>query len=421
MKFKSFLLASVLATTLLTGCGRDIEGLTPDMNSVGILSTEPSNREMDALNSVNRAIDFATGSKNTQNNSNVKFYIDGPEAYPALESLLEGAKESFLLEVFIFTNDYTGRKFADALVRKAKQGVEVKVLYDFFGNSNVKLMNYMAQNGVHVETYNKQVLTSKGINITHRKVFIADGERAMTGGMNIGDEYATGQWHDTMMSYEGEAVKETLKEYIYDWKSASGKPSPKMTSYLTKEFPKTENKQYPLRVTVTSPKEVNKKEDIQRTMFAAIDAAKDNVKISMPYLSDDNLVKHLSIAAKRGVKVTALIPEENDQKAFVVLNQISVNDLIKAGATVYRGSYNHSKVISVDNVWTTIGSCNGDYRALHINQELNVSISDPEFTADFNRRFFEHHISNSKQGLVKKIAWYKKPLYSFLEALDKYL
>ncbi len=420
---KSSFFALVISSILLAGCGNPINSL----NNVSGVSAQSFVTPVNIDNiGINNSIDFATGTKNTFNNINVKFFMDGKNAYPALENLIMGAKESLYIEVFQFNNDFTGRKFADALVNKHKEGVEVKVLYDFVGNTDVKLMNYMAKNGVHIETYNKQVFTSKGTNITHRKVFIADGLRAMTGGMNIGEKYAH-EWHDTMMSYEGEAVKDTLKEFFADWKRAGNKLSKLMQKAMDNPIQiKTDEKKYPLRVTVTSPKEVDKKEDIKRMMVAAIDSAKDNVKIAMPYFSDDEFIEHLILAKKRGIKVTALMPKDNNQKLFDLVSTNTTNQLVVGDVEVFRTgakdhTFSHSKVLTVDNTWTTIGSCNADRRAFHINQELNVAISDPEFAQEVNRIFFDSLIQNAEKGTYKDIPWYKKPLFSFVEGFDDFL
>ncbi|MBC7473243.1 MAG: phosphatidylserine/phosphatidylglycerophosphate/cardiolipin synthase family protein [Candidatus Sericytochromatia bacterium] len=413
----------VLVSMLLIGCGQQLP-LT-SVNSLGVITAQSvDDASTNNLQNINNAIDFATSTKSSTNNYNVKFYMDGKNAYPAMEELIVNAKESINIELYIFKDDYTGKRFADALVQKVKEGVEVNLIYDYLGNTNVKVMNYMAKNGVRIETYNKELLTKTGVNISHRKIFIADGQRAIIGGMNIGEEYES-KWHDTMVSYEGDAVKATLKEFIYDWNKASGS---KLTTLMQKalENPivaKDELKKSPLRVAVTSPKEQGKKIAIKRMFLSAIDTAKDNIKVAMPYFSDDDFINHLLNAKKRGVKVTALMPSKSDQKLFDILSTVTTNQLVQGGVEVFRtgvkdNTFSHSKVMTVDNVWTTLGSCNADYRAFNDNQELNIGISDPEFTQNINKEFFGYHIDNSEKGQFKKIPWYKKPFYSLIEGLD---
>lgn len=415
------ILISILAALSISACDNNLNLTSLEENN--LISAQSSQIDTSNLESLDRLIDFSTGTKRTYNNYNLKFYIDGPEAFPAIKNFILNAKKSIYMETFIFKNDYTGREFADALIQKAKEGVEVKFLHDHLGNTDIKLMNYMLKNGVHVEAYNKSIITSKGANITHRKVLVIDGKVALTGGMNIGNEYSTGQWHDTHMSFEGEAVTDMLKEFIYDWKSTGAKITPKMYEALNTKFVKTENKTYPMRVTVTSPHEKGKEEDIKRMFMAVIDGAKDNIKVSIPYFSDDEFIERLILAKKRGVNVLVLIPMKSDSKLVDQLSEISSNQLVKGGVEVYRGgvknnTFNHSKVISADNVWTTIGSCNADRRAFHVNQELNVAVSDAEFTQEFNRRYFDYHLSNAQKWEYKNVSWSKKIVQALIEKLD---
>jgi cardiolipin synthase len=422
MKILKSVLASLAACVLLTSCGSDTNILGESTDKISAFNIEKDENTI-LLENLNKSIDAATSTKNTLNNTNLKFLMDGKNAFPALEQLIKNAKKSFYLEVFIFHNDYTGKKIAELLSQKARQGLEVRVLYDYVGNSNVKLMSDMAKNGVIVETFNKDLFGKVGVNITHRKVFIADGEKAITGGMNIGENYEY-DWHDTMVSYEGEAVKATLKEFLADWKLAGGKITPLMQAQSNAPVPiKDGLKTYPMRVTVTSPKEQGKKVGIKRMFLSAIDNAKKNIKIAMPYFSDDEFIKHIIAAKQRGVDVKALMPYKSDQKLFDVMSTLTTNQLVEAGVDVHRigaksQRFSHSKLMTVDDVWSTVGSCNADTRAFHDNQELNVAISDPAFTQEVNKSFFDYHIEDSVKGEFKKVPWYNRGAYSFLEELD---
>lgn len=423
-KINSFLMAS-LVSVFIVGCSNTSDiTLTPD-NTIKTFTSDGNPVDTtETLSRINKAIDAVIPERNTENNNYLKLYVDGVEAYPELENMLLSAKKSIYFEVFQYANDASGKKIADILVKKAKEGINVHFLYDFIGNINISLYNYMAKNGVHVETYGKNQLNNKS-RITHRKVYIIDGTRAMTGGMNIGDMFAgtiPDYCHDMMISYEGQAVKETLKEFLYDWKISGGKVTDEMTTYLNSPsiYSDTEKK-YSLRVAVTSP--VENKTDIKNMMFAAIDNARDTVKIAMPYFTEDNIINHLIAAQQRGVKVTALIPTKASFIGAVnIVNDMTANQLTEAGVEVFRGgadgTRNHTKVITIDNSWTTIGSCNADYRALNANQELNVAISEPEFTQQINSRFFDKFVGQASKWEYKKIAWYKKPLYDILEGID---
>jgi cardiolipin synthase len=423
-KISKAFLGLMLAASVLTGCANGDITLNPEssqMSSLSAFSLDPKVEEN--LTAINQAIDFATETRNTLTNKNLKFMMNGSVAFPELERLILNAKDSIFIEVYLFHNDYTGKKFADALIRKAKEGVEVKLIYDFVGNSDIRLMNYMSKNGVHVQPYNQQAFKNSNVNITHRKIYIIDGETAVIGGMNMGQKYEH-EWNDTMTSFQGEAVQETMKEYVYDWLKTGNQASDKMLEVLTKTHTFDEGeKKVPVRIAVTSPNEVGKKDDIKKMMIAAIDSSKEVIKVAMPYFSDDEFIKHLLYAAKRGVKVQAFMPEKSDQKLFDTVSTITSNQLVEGGCEVYRTGHNdkvfsHSKVMVVDNIWSTVGSCNADYRAFHVNQELNAAVSDPEFAQQINKTYFDFQMTNSSKWVFKKVPWYKKPIYSFVEGLD---
>lgn len=423
MKIFKSALTVLTASILLSSCGTESNILGSSQDKISAFSIEQDENAL-LLENLNKSIDAATLTKNTNNNTNIKFFMSGQQAFPEMMNLIKNAKKSIYLEVYLFHNDYTGKKFAELLSQKAKQGVEVRVLYDYVGNNNVKLMSDMAKNGVIVETFNKDFFGKVGINITHRKILIADGIKAMTGGMNIGEHYEY-EWDDTMVSYEGGSVRDTLKEFMVDWKLAGGKATPLMNKYISEPVIAREGlRTVPVRVAVTSPKENSiKKTSLKKMFLSAIDNSKKNIKVAMPYFSDDEFINHLIAAKQRGVHVEAFMPYKSDQKLFDIMGTITTNQLVEAGIDVYRtgaksGKFSHSKLMTVDNVWTTIGSCNADARAFHDNQELNIAISDPILTQEINKTFFEHHIQDSVKGAYKKVAWYKKGVYSFIEEMD---
>lgn len=432
-KTKSFIAIVLLSSFLLSSCSSGLSNIESDLsNSETKISSSNSLvlAPEEVMSRLNKSIDFATNTKSTNNNKNLKLLIDGPQAYPALEEMILSAKKSVYVEVFGFKNDPTGKKIADAMVKKAKEGVDVKFIYDFIANKDVTLIQYMGKNGVDVKTYGKKDL---GINarITHRKIYIVDGMTAMTGGMNIDTNFASdGLFHDILMSYEGQAVKETINEFFNDWELSGGKVTPSMQQvYDDQVIIKEDEKTYNLRLVVTNPiktKRLEKKEDIYKMFLTALDSAKYNVKMALPYFTDDTFIKHIIYAKNRGVKVSVLIPNKTNIELVTMANKMTINQLVTAGVDVYLGgkvdgSFNHSKLMTIDDVWTTIGSCNADARAFHKNQELNIAVSDIDFTKEVNTRFFDRFIGEATKAEYENIAWYKKPAYALVEKLDFFL
>ncbi|MEK7433173.1 MAG: phosphatidylserine/phosphatidylglycerophosphate/cardiolipin synthase family protein [Cyanobacteriota bacterium] len=430
-KLNTLLSILMVSSLLLTSCNKGFSSLEPESQTKAFGVEFPDRTPSDQLLlKLNNAIDSSTKTKTTPNNKNLKLYIDGPEAYPALEEMILSAKKSVYVEVFEFHNDPTGQKIADAMVKKAKEGLDVKFIYDFIGNTNIKLMTYMAKNGVDVKTYGKQNF-SLNATVTHRKIYIVDGIRAMTGGMNIDKNFASsGLFHDILMSYEGDTVKQTMDEFFIDWEMAGGKITAGMESIYEEPVPVNDGeKVYNVRLAVTNPlktKKFQKREDLYGMLLAVLDNAKYSINIAMPYFTEDNFVEHIIKAKNRGVKVKILIPYKTNIAIVTMANKMTINQLTKAGVEVYTGgkkdnSFNHSKVITVDDVWTTIGSCNADSRSFHNNQELNLAISDVDFTKEVNTRFFDRFIGEASKAEYENIPWYKKPVYNLVERFDSLL
>lgn len=351
-----------------------------------------------SASSINRAVDIATGTQNTYNN-NVELLVDGKEAFAKMRDNIRSAKQSVYVEMFLFHGDETGWSMARELVAKRKEGVDVKVLLDALGQVTEKgeVVKFMRDNGVDVQLYNKKLFDWENVNITHRKLVLVDGYKGITGGMNIGQEYEH-EWHDLMASVEGAAVQDLQSEFFVNWAHSGGKvPAnpPKLPVGVT--FGNTAS-----RITVTSPYEPGKEKDTKNAMISAINSALSHIYVMNPYFSEEDVIQSLEQAHKRGVKVKVVLPALSDDPAHAVLNKRNAERLAKQGIEVLkvdRGpdgkTLTHGKLMTIDGIWTTIGSTNLDSRALHNNQELNLSVTDAEFTRTVEDRLF----NNNKHAL----------------------
>lgn len=347
-----------------------------------------------SASSINRAIDKATGTQNTYNNR-IELLVDGQEAFGRMKEVIRSAKHSVYVEMFLFHGDRTGWEFAQELVMKKKQGVDVKVLLDAMGqiNESGEVIKFLQQNGVDVKLYNKKLFDWENVNITHRKLVLADGYRGVTGGMNIGDEYQF-EWHDLMALVEGESVQELQSEFFYNWKQAGGQiPANPPRIPVGMHFGNSAT-----RVTVTSPQEPGKEKDSKNAFISAIHSALHHIYLVQPYFSDPDIIQALIAAARRGVEVRVLLPGISDNPIHAVLNKQNAERLVKAGGKVYKVDpgpdekvFTHGKLMTIDGVWTTIGSTNFDTRALENNQELNISVTDAGFARTVESRLFEHN------------------------------
>lgn len=344
--------------------------------------------------SINRAVDLATGTRNTSNNR-IQFLVDGDEAFSKIREYVDSAQKSIFLEMFIYHDDQTGWDLAKRLVEKKKQGVDVKVLVDGMGTMTEKgeTLKYLRDNGVDVQVYNKKLFDWENVNITHRKLVLVDGYKGITGGMNVGDEYAH-TWHDLMATVEGEAIQDMQQEFAVNWAKAGGQPLgplPQIPRGMQFGMSAT-------RVTVTSPNEAGKEKDTKNALISAIHSALHHIYLVNPYFSDPDLIQALEAASKRGVEVKILVPAISDNPIHGVLNKQNGERMIAAGAQVYSVDagkngevFTHAKLITIDGVWTSMGSTNFDTRALENNQELSISVTDPQFAKIVEDRLFKHN------------------------------
>lgn len=357
----------------------------PRQSAISVMQQQAS------ASSINRAIDRATGTQNTYNNRS-ELLVDGKEAFAKMHENIRSAQQSIYVEMFLFHGDKTGWDMANLLVEKRKQGVDVKVLLDGIGqmSEDGSLPKFLLDNGVDVKIYNKQLFDWDNFNITHRKLVLVDGYKGITGGMNIGDEYAH-DWHDLMVALEGESVQELQQEFFVNWTRSGGRvPLNPPTLPQGVRFGNSAT-----RVTVTSPNEPGKEKDTKNAFISAIHSSLKNVYLVNPYFSDEDVIQALISAAQRGVDVRILLPEVSDNPVHTVLNKQNGERLLQAGAKVYKVDagkdetvFTHGKLMTIDGIWTSIGSTNLDTRALENNQELNTSITDARFAKTVEDRLF---------------------------------
>lgn len=357
----------------------------------------------------------------------VDLHIDGKQSYDAIYRVVDGAKERLDLEFFSFHDDVSGRKLAKKLIEKAQSGVEVNVLVDSLANrANKALLGLMEAGGVRVRHFSdgyRFPLLHPNVTTDHKKVILADGQVAMTGGMNIGERYES-YWHDFMVTLKGPSVRDLYDRFEDNWRLSKG---PSLRAVTVNMQPRGDHK---VQVAVTKPTQ----QEIKLTTLAAIDHAKDHIYIQSPYFPDDDLVEHLKAAARRGVKVHAMLPTVGDNRAVDYLNKMTTNDLLKAGIKVYEydtknpnfpdhdhitDHFNHGKVMTVDGLWTTIGTANADNRSMAMSQEINLMVVSKPFAQEVEERIFKHDINTkarpAQQIKFSPLTW---PIRKGMEALD---
>jgi cardiolipin synthase len=371
------------------------------------------------------AIDAAVGRvtrRQASYDNSFQMFLDGPDAYGNLHAMIGGAKRSIWVSSFEFHADAQGLALTTLLGAKARTGVEVKLLVDRLGGNLEKgtqdFLKMVRDAGGEAREYPTQWLHGF-VGIDHRKLYIVDGQIAMTGGMNIGDMYYT-DFHDTLGTVRGTAVRDMATEFFRDWKRAGG------TVPATLPDP-VKAGETPIRVLTTSAPEG--RTEIFDGLSAAIGSARDHINLAVPYFSDDDLIEVLQDAAARGVKVRVKLPEPGPSDGvgaiFNHLHPASARKLMAAGAEVryYEGLGLHLKVTEIDDAWVSYGSANGDTMSFIRNQELNLAIADPIVAQDVRKRLFEADLAHSR--LITEADLKARPLEramtSALDALSYYL
>ncbi|MCD7110402.1 phospholipase D-like domain-containing protein [Rhizobium sp. DKSPLA3] len=323
----------------------------------------------------------------------------GDIAYARMQEAIAGATRSILLETYIFDRDPIGLRFADALIAAAGRGVEVRVLIDAVGArySVPSIVGHLRASGVTTRTFNGNIVMGLRLpyaNLrTHRKILVVDGGVAYTGGMNIRagftSEFAGGrEAHDTHFEVRGPVVADLLHVACEDWQFADGEVLEGDTWGV--DPPPDSERKSPMimRAIPTGPDRAN--EANHRMLMGAISIARKSIRIMSPYfLPDRELVSALVTAALRGVDVDIIVPAVNNLTLVDRAMTAQFDQVLKGGCRVWRaqGTFNHSKLLTIDGRWSYIGSSNIDPRSLRLNFEIDLEVLDTAFAADLERRF----------------------------------
>ncbi|GKV54837.1 major cardiolipin synthase ClsA [Sporosarcina sp. NCCP-2222] len=322
----------------------------------------------------------------TQDND-VQIFNDGAVKFESLIKDLEAAKDHIHFQYYILRLDTLGKRIMDILIRKAKQGVKVRVLFDDIGSRglHVRHLKSLVEAGGEVAAFFPAVLPLINPRLNyrnHRKIVVIDGRIGYVGGFNVGDEYLGlnkrfGYWRDTHLRIEGSAVHPLQTRFILDWNQASEKHN---IIYDERLFPAIPRKgSVGLQIVSSGPDA--EWEQIKDGYLKMIFLAKDYIYIQTPYfIPDVSFLDALRIACLSGVDVRIMIPNKPDHMFVYWATYSNVGKLLKAGAKVYiyENGFIHSKQIVVDDELSTVGTANIDVRSFKLNFEINAFIYDRE-------------------------------------------
>jgi cardiolipin synthase len=324
----------------------------------------------------------------------IAFYHEGASAFDAMLQAMRSARHHIHLETFIFQPDPTGKLFLEVLAQKAREGVEVRLLYDAMGSIRFqrKMLAALWAAGGKSSVFFPLNPFRRRLQINmrnHRKILVVDGQVGFVGGLNVGDEYLGkvvrfGFWRDTHLRLEGPAVSDLQRVFIEDWDFAAGEKL-QDRKYFS---PRSGAGPYPVQVIDSGPDRELK--GIREMYFAAILQARQRVWIASPYfVPDAGLRDALRLAGYLGVDVRLLGQYHPDKWIPLYAARYYWAEMLEAGVKVYqytRGMM-HAKVVLVDNKWASVGTANLDNRSLHLNFEVNCLIYSPEAVAELEEAF----------------------------------
>ena len=343
-------------------------------------------------------------------NNKVVLLMSGQEKFDDMFKAIRQAKSSIHLEYFNFRNDSIAAELFTILRQKAKEGVEVRALFDGFGNDSnnrplkKKHIEKLREEGIQI--YEFDPIRFPWINHVftrdHRKIVVIDGNVAYTGGMNVADYYIkgtkqVGEWRDMHCRIEGGAVSQLQMIFVRMWKKVTGEDiwdQKYFRAYQPVEItglkPDTTLTAGHKKVGIINREPRTTNEIIRTFYINAFNSVKDSIKLINPYLTLNRKVKKaIKNALKRGVKVEILVSAHSDIPLTPDCVFYNVHKLMKKGADVwlYQPGFHHSKVIMVDGRYCTVGSANLNSRSLSWDYEENAVIVDKPTTKQLDDMF----------------------------------
>ncbi len=377
-------------------------------------------KALDKINIIRLLLNNSNALLTTGNE--LKILNNGKNTFDAIIKAIKSAKHHIHLEYYIYDDDVIGNQIKSLLIEKSREGVEIRIILDDVGTWGLKerYLNEFKKNGIEVYPFMEvrfPRLTSRVNFRNHRKILIVDGKIGFTGGINIADRYIHGKskigpWRDTHLQLKGDAVACLQVIFAADWffvinENLSGE------KYF---LPLTDAPGTPVQISASGPD--SDWESIEQAFFAAITNARDYIYITSPYLMPpQTLVSALIMAALSNVDVRIIIPEKSDAITPKWCSFSYVEELLEAGVKIYfyQDGFIHSKIIVIDNIFSTVGTTNLDFRSLETNFEVNAFIYEEKFAHQMLRNF-KNDLKKSRE--IKLHEWILRPWHhKFRESL----
>lgn len=343
--------------------------------------------------------------------NNIKLLDSGDQAYPSMLQAIKEARFCIALQSYIFDHDRIGLQFAEALKDAHNRGVVIRILIDAVGAkySRPQIVHLLRSYGIRTELFMANPLTLRmpyGNLRSHRKILFIDGNIGFMGGMNIRESFmqslkGTNAATDTHFRIEGPLVPQLFAVFANDWEFTTKERL--IIEEWCKIAPIAPAPHIPARCIRSSPDRYIAA--THSVLLGALAVAQQNIRIQSPYfLPDQVLIGALNTAARRGVRVDIVIPGKNNLRLVSYAMNAQLNQVIKGGCNVWssNNNFDHSKLLTIDDGWSYVGSSNMDPRSLRLNFELDMEIYDQDLAKKIANRI-DQEIACSEAVTIEKL------------------
>lgn len=338
----------------------------------------------------------------------VRLLVDGAQTYAAIGEMIASARHHVHCLFYIWEKDATGARFRDLLAQKAREGVQVRVLLDAMGagGASGRFMDPLRAAGGEVAVFMPTRFLRRSLSLNfrnHRKIVVADGHTAYTGGLNIGDEYV-GEWRDMGLRLEGAAASQLQEVFLDDWFFATGRNLADAAYFEGAAAPCEESAGVPAVCSVIAGGPDTVDNPTLDTFFMGITLCRERIWITTPYLAPGpDVLTALRTAAYRGVDVRLLVPRRSDSRLVQLAGRSFYPALLRAGVRIYEylPAVLHGKTWVFDGEHLAIGSANLDNRSFKLNFEITCFLRSPEATAEM-AAIYERDLAHSEEVLLER-------------------
>lgn len=353
-------------------------------------------------------------------NTEVKLLQNGEQLFPVLIEEMRKARSHIHIQFYIYANDEIGNVLKEVMIEKAREGVEVRFIYDDFGSASIRrsLVRALRANGVKSFPFNKIRLIRLANRLNyrnHRKIVVIDGNVSFVGGINVSDKYINNgknklYWRDTHLMIRGYSTLSLQQIFMADWNFCSGEKLSLGWEYFPSEASDTTD---PKLVQVASSGPDSDLPNILFSVIQAVAKAEREILITTPYyIPDSSLQEALIIAALSGVEVKLLVPSRGDSVFVSMASQSYFEELVRAGVGIYQyqRGFIHAKTFVVDRKIASVGTANMDSRSFDLNFEVSAIVYNREVANQLAADFFNDLESSS---LIDLEEWLSRPKWRF--------